>query len=327
VRFVTPQTTSGKFLLGSNADPISGEGALARHKIDVADYYRNTWVDYFAVWTTRDNLALHFGLQEGVCLPHAASLANTNKVLAGLADIKPGDRVLDAGCGLGGSSFWLASNRGAIVAGVALGSDQIQFAKDEAERRKLQHLTSFYVADFEHLPFPSETFDVVWALESLCHSGDKGRFFSEAFRVLRYGGRIIIADFFLRTKVISRSSDAILREWLNGWKIPLLWTAANHANAAKLAGFTNITIKDATGRSVGSHRRLYQLSTLARPLSLLLQQVGIGNKHQHANVLASLRQYQALRANCWFYGILSAQKNCAEERAHECPPRLCRWST
>jgi ubiquinone/menaquinone biosynthesis C-methylase UbiE len=274
----------------------------------VASYYRNTWLDYFLLWLNSDNLALHFGYQDGGGARHAASLSNANKALADTIGLKQDERVLDAGCGLGGSSFWLATHRGAVTTGVALGLDQILFAKREAERRNLTHLTSFLVADFNRLPFSDESFDVVWAQESLCHSAAKANFFKEAFRVLRRGGRIVVADFFLRSQSIDSANETILREWLSAWKIPSLWTAGQHANAAKSAGFSELLIKDVTRCTSQSHRRLYNLAILSLPAAVILERIGIVNDFQRGNVLAGLRQYQALRNDCWFYGILSARK-------------------
>jgi ubiquinone/menaquinone biosynthesis C-methylase UbiE len=296
--------------LGNAADPLSPEVDQAHHKDEVANYYRSTWLDYFLLWMNSDNLALHFGYQDGGGIPHSASLTNANEVLADAINIRPRERVLDAGCGFGGSSFWLTTHREAVTTGIALGFDQILFATQEAERRRLTRSTSFSVANFEQLPFSDEFFDVVWAQESLCHSHAKASFFKEAHRVLRRGGRIVISDFFLRSQSISPANEAILREWLGAWKIPFLWTAAQHSNAAKSAGFSNLLIKDITRYTSRSHRRLYNLATLARPVAVAFKKIGIGNGFQHGNRLAGVRQYEALRNNCWFYAILSAQKIC-----------------
>jgi tocopherol O-methyltransferase len=283
-------------------------GSRNSHNKEVADYYYHTLIGYLMMWTSRENLALHFGYYDGNPLSHTDALLRANNVLADAVGIMPGERVLDAGCGLGGSSFWLATYRRAIVAGIALGPDQIILATREANRRQLAGKCMFLVADFHRLPFPNECFDVVWAQESLCHSSTKSAFFQEAYRILRPGGRIVVADFFLRSPRIAPSDRVFMDEWLEGWKIPFLWTAAQHSNAAKAAAFSNISIKDVTSHTSPSHRRLYNITILARPMAVICSWLNIGNSFQHDTVIAAMRQYETLRRNCWFYAILSAQK-------------------
>lgn len=278
------------------------------HNKEVSDYYYQTWIDYFLAWRNSNNLALHFGYQDGARLSHSQSLSHANKVLADTIGIRPGERVLDAGCGLGGSSFWLATHRSVTTTGIALGFDQVASAEREARHLCLSERCRFLVADFQCLPFADAYFHVVWAQESLCHSFAKSDFFKEAYRVLQPGGRIVIADFFLRSQTISPSNRAVLREWLDGWKIPSLWTAAEHCKAAACSGFSRVSVQDVTTHTFRSHRRLYKMAILALPIAVILKRVGMRTSIQHGNVIAALRQYQALRSNTWFYAILSAHK-------------------
>lgn len=120
---------------------------------EIRSYYRSTFPDYRDFWMDNDNLSMHFGYRDRAATDHAASLIKANEVLADLTKIGAGDRVLDAGCGIGGGSLWLAKNRGARVTGIALGADQISKAVREAKRRSLEAQTEFLVADFMMLPF------------------------------------------------------------------------------------------------------------------------------------------------------------------------------
>ena len=78
----------------------------------IARYYRECWLDYRFFWINRKNLGMHFGYWDETTRTHAQSLLRTNEVMADAVDIGPGDRVLDAGCGVGGSqcdpSFFVA---------------------------------------------------------------------------------------------------------------------------------------------------------------------------------------------------------------------------
>ncbi|SRR5258706_7591731 len=275
---------------------------------EIRAYYAETGFDYRALWLNDRNRALHFGYQTDASTTHSESLANSNRILADLAGIRRGDRVLDAGCGLGGTSLWLASERSARTVGIALGADQVRSADAEARRRSLSASARFLVADFTALPFPKNSFDVVWAQESLCHGNDKGKFFHEAARVLAPNGRVVVADFMLKRPKVSRTDRALLVEWYDGWRMPGLWTAAQHAGAASAAGLMDVSIRDVTANTRASHRRLYERARRTLPIAKLLSATGLRNFVQDGNVIAALRQYQTLRNDCWFYGLLLARK-------------------
>jgi hypothetical protein len=81
----------------------------------VVAYYDQTWLDYRLLWLNPRNLSVHFGYTDATTRDHADALLNMNRELADRAAIGPRDRVLDAGCGVGGSSFWLAEERGERV--------------------------------------------------------------------------------------------------------------------------------------------------------------------------------------------------------------------
>jgi tocopherol O-methyltransferase len=274
----------------------------------IRSYYSQTSIDYWTAWLNGENLSMHFGYQETSATSHATSLTRSIEVLSEIAEISSGDQVLDAGCGIGGSSLWLAKEKQARVVGIALGPDQIDAARREAKRRGCSAKAQFLVADFTRLPFAAESFDVVWAQESLCHANEKAAFFNEAARVLAPGGRVVVSDFMLRRASVSPEDRLLLEEWLDGWALPELWTAAQHANAARTAGLRDISINDITNFTLPSHRRLYQRAQWALPVAKLLRLTGFRDSVQEGNFVASLRQYQTLRRNCWFYAILSARK-------------------
>lgn len=150
----------------------------------IVGYYDETWLDYRILWLNPDNLAVHFGYTDQSTRSHTDALKNMNRVLADRVQIQSGERVLDAGCGVGGSSFWLAKERGAEVVGITLAPGQVGKARSYAARRRLADRVHFEVADFTATPFPDASFDVVWAVESLCHAPDKAAFYQEAARLL-----------------------------------------------------------------------------------------------------------------------------------------------
>jgi tocopherol O-methyltransferase len=271
-------------------------------------YYEQTLSDYRTVWLNPSNLAFHFGFHDHEHQSHAAALENTNRTLAQIGGIRAGDRVLDAGCGLGGSSLWLAQHLGASVVGITLAQSQVDQSSRIAARRGMAGKVRFERADFNNTSFPSDSFDVVWAVESLCHAESKSRFYREAARLLRPGGRLVIAEFIRTTRKLHPQAERVMREWLDGWAIPDLDTEREHIDAAAAAGFSNISLRDCTIFTRPSLARLYRMAALAEPLNEVLHLLGMRNRAQHRNVIASIRQYQALETDSWFYGVLSATK-------------------
>src|SRR6478672_3022808 len=103
----------------------------------VVAYYDQTWLDYRLFWLNRRTLSVHFGYNDASTRGHADALLNMNRVLADRAGIQPDARVLDAGCGVGGSSIWLAQARGAFVVGITPVASQVARARDFAAAHNL----------------------------------------------------------------------------------------------------------------------------------------------------------------------------------------------
>lgn len=274
----------------------------------VIAYYDQTWLDYRLFWLNRRTLSVHFGYTDPTTRGHADALLNMNRVLADRAGIQPGTRVLDAGCGVGGSSLWLAQARDAIVVGITPVASQVARARRFAAMRKLGDQITFEQADYTNTPFPNASFDVVWALESLCHAPAKAAFYREAARLLRPGGRLVLAEYMRAARPLRAEGEQLLHQWLDGWAIPDLDTRAEHLAHAAAAGLADARIDDITAHTRPSLRRLYQLTRWAYPLAVTGRAVGIRSAIQHGNVIGSLCQYQALERGLWFYGMLSATK-------------------
>jgi tocopherol O-methyltransferase len=286
----------------------AGQGRL---RPDVVSYYDETWFDYRVLWMTLRNPAIHFGYWDGATRTHGQSLDNMDRVMADVAQVSPGNRVLDAGCGVGGGAFWLAQKRSARVQGITIVENQAARGRGFARARQLEDRVSFTCQDFCHTAFADAAFDVVWARESVCHAEDKGAFFEEAHRLLRPGGRLVMADFARASRTSPAEAERLLRAWLKPWAVADLATPDELMRSAVDAGFEDIGVKDVTLAVEPSLRRLHRLVTALSPGARLLHRLGLRSDVQHGNVIGSAAMWAARRGGLWVYVIVAARKSLA----------------
>lgn len=116
--------------------------------------------------------------------------------LATLAQLSSGNRVLDVGGGIGGSARILASEFGCVVTVLDLTKEFCKAGEVLTLRTGLSELVSFRNANALEMPFPDESFDVVWTQHSTMNITDKKRLYSEIRRVLRPRGKLVMHEIY-----------------------------------------------------------------------------------------------------------------------------------
>lgn len=278
------------------------------HERSIEAYYEETWFDYRCFWMNDDNRALHFGWWDGRVASHAESLVRMNQVLASRAGITADDRVLDAGCGVGGSSLWLAENVGAQVEGINVVTEQILRANRYARERGLTDRVRFSEQDYTATSFPDDSFTVLWVQESFCHASDKPAFWREAARLLASGGRLVMHDYLRAAAAPPSSRDQkLLQSWLDGWVMPSLATEDELRRDSRDAGFASIDVEDVSERVAPSLRRLHRVTVPFAPLLSVFHRRGWRSDVQHGNTVAALSQWRAFRRGLWYPGLVVAR--------------------
>ena len=138
----------------------------------------------------------------------------------GLEKFPPGTKVLDVGCGIGGSSRILARDYGFDVTGITSSPQQVKRAQ---ELTPADVDAKFKVDDALNLSFPDASFDVVWSIEAGPHMPDKARYGQEMLRVLKPGGTLVVADWNQRDDrqvPLNWWERPVMRQLLDQWSHP-----------------------------------------------------------------------------------------------------------
>lgn len=171
----------------ATAAPVRKQ-AIRSHYDLATPFYRLVWGPHIhhGLWSTEDAAR-----QSPVVSPREAQEVLTD-TLASLAGIGRGERVVDVGCGMGGSSIRLARRLGCRVTGITLSGVQRRWATAAARLQGVGGLATFSRTDAEAADFPPASFDVVWSIECTEHLFDKAAFFRRAAGWLAPGGRVAI---------------------------------------------------------------------------------------------------------------------------------------
>jgi SAM-dependent methyltransferase len=258
------------------------------------------------------SLGMHYGMWDAGARTHAEASLRTNEVMADAAAVATDEEVLDAGCGFGGSSLWLAERRRARVHGISTAAVQVRRAERLAAARGLSDRCGFSVRSYDRTGFADGSFDVCWFLESLCHSEDTGTVVAEAHRLLRPGGRIAIADGFRVRRPESALDENRLRHFLGSWVVFDLDTPGELERKIRSSGFVEFTFRDLTAAVLPDARWLYRRARRVWPVARAFDAVGLIRPAQLANLRAALLQHDIIADGLFKYGLVVARKAARE---------------
>ncbi|KAH9321127.1 hypothetical protein KI387_015766 [Taxus chinensis] len=251
---ITPNISTLRMVTGSNPRMPKTEIRVAQLKEGIAEFYDESSGVWEDIWGDH----MHHGFydknqDENNNTDHrAAQIRMIEKTLsfAQIPDEPEMPRsVVDVGCGIGGSSRYLATKYGANVKGITLSPMQVARATVLTAAAGLGHRVDFQVADALNQPFPDGQFDLVWSMESGEHMPDKEKFMKELVRVATPKGSIIIVTWCHRDLLpgevsLKPSEQELLDKICSAFYLPAWCSGADYVNLAQALSLEDIKTTD-----------------------------------------------------------------------------------
>ncbi|KAL8815283.1 MAG: hypothetical protein Q9223_005570 [Gallowayella weberi] len=237
-------------VLPPDTSPMAALKGRIRHHYELASEY------YFTLWGEH----IHHGYFLRPSDTKERAQLRLIELLIDRSQLETGSAVLDVGCGIGGTSRYLARNHGCKVTGITISGKQVEMAtkltcdaginnKNSTMTDSVEHgygSAHFHEVDAETMAdfFPGEgAFDCVWISEALSHLPDKPLFFRNAFKVLRSPndhtkkpGKLVVADWFKAEDLTEKQLEDDIKPIEDGMLLPPLCTQSEYQRYAKEAG-------------------------------------------------------------------------------------------
>jgi ubiquinone/menaquinone biosynthesis C-methylase UbiE len=169
----------------------------------------------------------------------------STRYLAELAGVRPRDRILDAGCGVGGPALAIArAVPDVVIDGVTVSEVQAKMARQFVAEAGLADRVRIHVADFHRLPFPDGSFDVALYFEVTGYSPDRVALYRESARVLRTGGTVYVKDTFCEEEPLTEEQRRFMEASDQLWACAGSATLSETQRAMRAAGFLDVQSRE-----------------------------------------------------------------------------------
>lgn len=228
-----------KPLTKSGENPVLNEG--------IANFYDES----SGLWESMWGEHMHHGYYEKGAVNvdnQAAQIDMVERTLT-WAGVKGVDKMVDVGCGIGGSSRHIAKKFGASAKGITLSPVQAARANVLTKENGMDDRVSFQVGDALQQPFEDGSFDLTWSMESGEHMPDKAKFVGELCRVTAPGGRVIVVTWCHRIlnegeTQLEPEEQALLDRICEAYYLPAWCSIADYERLFREQGMQDIRTDD-----------------------------------------------------------------------------------
>ncbi|WP_338769632.1 methyltransferase domain-containing protein [Bernardetia sp. ABR2-2B] len=329
--FPQNQTENTFSSIRKNSNKLIVENSSSKNYENLISYYQKATEDY-KFWS--ENYHMHFGFYKTGMNPFDLEkmlLQMTKEVFERLEIPKNEEyitktnqeiKAIDLGCGVGTSARYFAQKYPfAKITAVTLVQEQIELGKyllkKEIEEGKIQNQNvesniNFFCTDYTNTPFANESFTSAYAIESSCYGNgkDKSELLEEASRLLKKGGKLVIADGFLKHgNELPFLVEKAYNKTCECWALSEMGQINPFVKAMEKASFTDIKVEDISWKVAPSVAHVPYIT-----LKFLLKQFNLKsvknlNQERKNNVFAPLMtMFLGLARNHFSYYIVSATK-------------------
>merc|ERR1711893_169002 len=222
----SPQSLKGTTYIPKNPLKMKGHGTASQKFLDSQQYTRKGILLYEKIF--------------GYTYLSTGGKDTTERFCANL-NLKPGQKVLDIGCGTGGSAFYMARRYGVDVYGIDLSQNMIDIAVDYRKKMEpgVQHRVQFYVEDATKMAYPDSYYDVVYSRDTILHVDNKQAMFENFLRCLKPGGILLISDYCRGDQKHSKKFEDYVKQ--RGYN---LLTVKEYGRTLERAGFSDVEALD-----------------------------------------------------------------------------------
>jgi tocopherol O-methyltransferase len=203
---------------------------IVQHYDELSPFYKDIW-----------GVHIHHGYWKNGTETKEDAQEQLIKELVARAKIKNGCRILDVGCGLGGSAIFLSEILGAHITGITISPVQVAIGNALARERgvdvQLMHM------DAEALDM-QDRFDVVWSVEAISHLSKRADCLRSIARVLEHGGQLVIADWFRSPTTTAAQERQFLEPIERAMLVPKLDAPGDYFDYMNEVGLTLTLFED-----------------------------------------------------------------------------------
>jgi len=248
----------------------------------------------------------HFGYYDKTHTTEQAAQQNYHEKFAKFLDLKPGMRVLDAGCGQGVVACYLAKTHGVNVTGITVVPHEVTNGNRRAAKLDIKERANFILADYANPPFEPETFDRIYTTESLSHAVNVKLVLQQFMKLLKPGGKLVCAEYEGDTSKLrpeeTKQAIKVVKEYgaVHGVE---QFDLGRFIATIRSVGFKNVTETEWTANIMPSFERLVRI---VKPFVAVVRKFHL--ERYFVNIAVADYYTEGVKRGAFLYKVYTATK-------------------